>query len=258
MQKLKDIFSKRFSATTLILPAVLLGIMVFGAVVMDSLVMPWYTKHGESLAVPNVIAKRFEAAKDIIEMHDLELVKAGEKHDSSLPFGYVIEQNPRPDRLVKKGRRIYVTISVGERDVEMPQLVGLSETNAEETLKSVGLRLGEVDYEYVSSELPGVVIRQSVSEKELVKANSMVDIVVSLGKPTANVVVPSVLGKTLEIAKREIQKAGLTLGEIRYKANNEFLPNTVIDQSLESGVTVPHGEIINLVVTVVVQSEGNP
>ncbi len=251
-------YFKWLNAEFFIWLAVLFGIFVLGLVVLDTLVMPWYTKHGESLAVPNVVGNRYEVAKDLLESDDLEVIKAGEKYDSTLPFGYVVEQNPLPNRLVKKGRRIYLTISVGERDIEMPELVGLSETNAQETLKSVGLRLGDVEYEYISSELPGVVIAQSFDAKTLVKANTAVNITVSLGKPTAKVVVPSVLGKTLDIAKREIQKAGLTLGDVSYKTNNEFLPNTVIEQSLDSGITVAHGKKIDLLVTTVVAQGGNP
>jgi len=86
--------------------------------IMDKAIMPWYTKHGEALAVPNVVAKRYQDAKDLLAMHDLVTVKAGEKHDSDLPFGYIAEQNPRANRLVKKGRRVYLTISVGEREAE--------------------------------------------------------------------------------------------------------------------------------------------
>lgn len=258
MAKIKQMLLKRISPDFIILSGIAVGVMIVVALVMDILVMPWYTKHGESLAVPNVIAQRYEAAKELLEMQGLEVVKAGEKYDSTLPFGYIVEQNPRPNRLVKKGRRVYLTMSVGERDVEMPDLYGLSETNAQETLKSVGLRLGEVEYEYVSSELPGVVIRQSKEPKSLIKANSVVDIVVSLGKPTARVVVPNVQGKTLEIAKREIQKSGLALGTITYRTNNDFLPNTIIEQSLEPGTTVAHGARMDLMVTTVSDAGNNP
>ncbi len=226
----------------------LVGLVAF-VLVMDQVVMPWYTKHGEALAVPNVLAKPFEDAKDLLEMQGLKAVKQGEKYDSELPFGYVVEQNPRPNRLVKKGRRVYLIISVGEREVQVPDLRGLSETNAEETLKSLGLRVGERAYRYVPGGLPQVVIEQSVPPEGFVKANSAVDIVVSLGEPVANVVVPSVLGKTLEVARRDIQRAGLTVGAITYMVNDALLPNTVVEQSLEPGLTVANGDTLHLTVS---------
>ena len=244
---LRRIFTPR---RLLKLGGLMLGFFLFVGV-MDRVVMPWYTKHGEALAVPNTIGKRFETAKEMLQLQGLKAVKAGERYDPRLPFGYVVEQNPRPNRLVKRGRRVYLVISVGEREVQVPNLIGLSETNALEQLKSFGLRVGEIEYEYRPDELPDVVIWQSHEPNSLVKVSTEVDITVSLGKPTQNVVVPSVLGKTLDVAKREIIKSGLQLGEVTFKFNNDFLPNTVIDQSLPAGQTVAHGDTINLLVTTV-------
>lgn len=249
--KIKDKIRDFFTPNLLLKLGMFLGILIIVVILFDQWIMPWYTKHGEALAVPNTLGKRYEVAKELLEMQGLEVVKAGEKHDPNLPFGYVVDQNPRPSRLVKKGRRVYLTISVGEREVQVPKLIGFSETNARERLKSFGLRLGDIEYQYVPNELPDVVVDQSRHPNSLVKTGSAIDIVVSLGEPSENVIVPTVLGKTLDVARREIQKSGLVIGKITYKLNNQFLPNTVIDQSLESGRQVEHGESIDLVVTTV-------
>ncbi|HEX9653197.1 MAG TPA: PASTA domain-containing protein [bacterium] len=254
MNSVKSLISKLLTRENLVFLGAVVAGMLLVVVSFDQIIMPWYTKHEEALAVPNVVAQPFESAKELLEMQGLSVVKQGEKHDPNMPFGYVVDQNPRASRLVKKGRRVYVTISVGEREMEVPNLVGLSETNAEETLKSAGLRAGERDYRYVIDELPKVVIEQSPPAKTFVKQNSTVDITVSLGEPVANVIVPSVLGKTLETARREIQKAGLTFGRINYRLNNELLPNTVIEQSLKAGTSITYGDTINVVVTAITKS----
>ncbi len=240
-----QIFTKQHM---LIFGGVLVGFFVI-VWLFDLLIMPLYTKHDEALAVPNVIAQPFETAKDLMEMQGLKVIKQGEIHDSSLPFGYVVDQNPRPDRLVKKGRRVYLTISVGEREIEVPKLTDFSERNAEEIVKSVGLRIGDRDYKYIPDEDPNKVIAQFPSPHDFVKANTAIDITVSLGKPVENVIVPSVLGKNFETARREIQRAGLMLGKISYRINTDLLPNTVIDQSLDAGVTIAYGDTINLVIS---------
>lgn len=245
----KELLQKIFSLRNVIAAGVIFLACILVVIFIDKLVMPWYTKHGEALAVPNVVAKRYEMAKELLEIQGLEVVKEGEKYDSRLPFGYVVDQNPRANRLVKKGRRVYLTISVGEREIQVPNLKGLSETNAEETLKSLGLRVGKREYKYIAEELPQVVIEQSVPAKSFIKASSAVDITVSLGEPVANVVVPSVFGISLEAAKREIQKSGLTIGVITYRRNPEMLPNSVLEQSLEAGTTVANGDTVNLVVS---------
>ncbi|NIR47525.1 PASTA domain-containing protein [candidate division KSB1 bacterium] len=249
LTNIKDFLAKVFTPKTVAILAALFVAFVAVVILFDQVIMPRYTRHGEALAVPNVVAERYETAKELLEMQGLEAVKQGEQYDSQIPFGYVVDQNPRANRLVKKGRRVYLTVSVGEKEVQVPNLVGLSETNAEETLKSLGLRVGEREYKYVPNEVPKVVIEQSVPSESFVKANSAVDITVSLGEPVENVMVPSILGKTLESAKREIQRAGLTFGDVSYQFNQSLLPNTVIDQSPEPGLKVSAGDTVNLIVS---------
>ena len=252
---MNDLLRKTFTTKRIIIGSFSL-IAVFSIVkILDQALMPWYTKHGEALTVPNVTAKRYETAKEILEVTELEAVKGGEMYDSNMPFGYVIEQNPGPNRLVKKGRRVYLTISVGEKEIQVPDLVGKSENNAKEIIKSYGLRLGEVEYEYVINEPPDVVIEQSQQPKSLVKLNSEIDLTVSLGEPKEDATMPSVLAKTLELAIRELKKAGVTIGEVSYKISSQYLPNTVIDQSIEPGTVVKHGAKVNLVVTVITMPE---
>ena len=243
----REAFTLRALLTLLVVMVFFIGLIFL----FDLVLMPLYTKHGEALAVPNVIAKRYEAAKEELESVGLEVVKQGEKHSPQLPFGYVTEQNPRADRLVKKGRRIYLTISVGEREMELPNLVGMSETNAEETIKSLGLRIGDREYRYDPTEPPQAVVDQSHAAGSFVKISSAIGITVSLGRPVQNVTVPSLFANDLRKARREIQKSGLTLGRIRYRRNENLLPNTVIGQSVEAGTVVSPGDTLDLVVSTI-------
>ncbi len=81
------------------------------------------------------------------------------------------------------------------------------------------------------------------------RVGTPIEITVSLGEPTENVIVPSLLAKTLDVAKRELQKAGLVVGKIRYKIDEEFIPNSVLYQSLDAGTEVAHGDTVDLLVT---------
>ncbi len=252
---MKTLLKKIFTRDRIIIMVAIFMAILSLTLLFDQILMPWYTKHGEALTVPNLIAQRYEAAKDILEQQGLKAVKGGEKYDANLPFGYVVEQNPRSNRLVKKGRRVYLTISVGEKDIQVPSLVGLSENNAKEIIKSYSLRLGEVDYQYVVNEVADIVIEQVPAEKAFVKINSEVDLIVSLGEPKENATMPFVVGKTLETVKREVQKAGMRVGQITYKISDEFLPQTVIKQSIDSGTIVEHGAKVNLIVTVLTLPE---
>ena len=246
---IKGTLQKVFTRKRLVLLGTYFIMLVLAVILLDQFAMPWYTKHGEALAVPNVIAQRFEDAKELLELQGLEVIKGGEKNNAQLPFGYVVEQNPRPNRLVKMGRRVYLTISSGEREFQMPNLVGLSETNARERLKSYSLLLEDIVYRYSPEEPRDVVMAQSEDQGTLVRVGTPIEITVSLGEPTENVIVPSLLAKTLDVAKRELQKAGLVVGKIRYKIDEEFIPNSVLYQSLDAGTEVAHGDTVDLLVT---------
>ena len=73
-----------------ILCVIFLGIIIL----LDQVVMPWYTRHGEALAVPKVTARRFDLAKDILALHGLEIVKQGEKYNSQHPRPSCSAQHP--------------------------------------------------------------------------------------------------------------------------------------------------------------------
>ncbi|MCH7755143.1 PASTA domain-containing protein [candidate division KSB1 bacterium] len=246
---IKGTLQNVFTRKRLVLLGTYFIMLVLAVILLDQFAMPWYTKHGEALAVPNVIAQRFEDAKELLELQGLDVVKAGEKNNAHLPFGYVVEQSPLPNRLVKMGRRVYLTISTGERKFQMPNFIGLSETNARERLKSYSLLLEDIVYRYSAEEPRDVVMAQSKDHGTLVKVGTPIEITVSLGEPTENVIVPSLLGKTFNVAKRELQKAGLVVGNITYKINNDYIPNSVLFQSLEAETEAAHGDTVDLLIT---------
>ena len=79
-----------------------------------------------------------------------------------------MSQDPAPGQLVKRGRKIYLSIStLNPPQVEMPNLIDLSLRQAENMLKTNDLRLGQVVYKpsrYVNAVLEqrykGRIIRQ--------------------------------------------------------------------------------------------------
>ena len=69
------------------------------------------------------------------------------KFNPNLPPLSVIEHTPGPGNLVKKNRRIYVTLNPsGYRRISVPDVVQITRRNAEVTLMSVGFSIGEIIY----------------------------------------------------------------------------------------------------------------
>lgn len=205
-------------------------IAMAGILIMDWIVMPLYTRHGDEVEMPNITTMRFEEAMRPIQDAGFVLVKDEERYSKEYPSGYVIEQNPPPHSRVKPGRRVYVVVSRGEKRVLVPNLTGRSPRDAELLLRNQRLELGAVDQDFSNTYLPGEVMRQSVPAGAEVTANTRVNITISSGNEPLQFIVPALVGRTFKSAMERIKEAGLRVGNLNYTVAPELLPETVISQ----------------------------
>ncbi len=224
-------------------------LVILVVLVMNTIVMPLYTHHGREIEVPDVEYLSFYEAEEILDDTGFEMIIDGKKFDATFPESTVIFQNPRPFSHVKRGRRVYLTLSAGERLVEVPRIIGMSERDAIFKLEEAGLQVGEIFYEYDNLRQPGVVRGQGYPEGTEVAEQEFVDIYMSLGELPTIFNVPDVIGKDIEIAKTMILRAGLSVGRITYEARSQLVPDTVIEQSIPPGEEVRQGQSIDLVVS---------
>lgn len=218
-------------------------------VLVNKIIMPAYTRHGQAITVPDLTNLIYEDAREVLNRLDLKIIEEAKKYDTNneFPIGTIMGQNPRPNSTVKKGRRIYVLVSKGEPMVEMPKLMGESERNAIFMIGNLGLVLGEVRYEPSNNSNYshiGKVIYQSISVNKEVKIGTPVNITV-ISEPDL-FLVPDIVGRNLFDAKKIIMQAGLTVGEIYYEEKPDLLPETVIDQFPGVEDKVSRGDTLRL------------
>ncbi|MCR4438368.1 MAG: PASTA domain-containing protein [bacterium] len=226
-----------------------IGGLVLLYLVCDNVLMPLYTRHGQDVYVPEVVGLTYAGAQMRLSQQGFQIVKAGEQFDSEHEPGIVLSQNPEPGAPAKRGRRVYVIVSKGERFVTMPKLVGRSERSAALDLSAQGLVLRNIEYVFSPEYLSDVVCEQSIPKGQMVKQGTEVDIAVSLGPAPDQFVVPQLIGKSLAEATKVIQRAGLTLGAVRYQISDKLLPETIIDQSPAAGTAAVAGQTVDLVVS---------
>lgn len=222
------------------------------AMFFDFIVMPLYTRHGSEYELPDVTEKQVEQAKEILDDQGFIPILQDSAFDSFYPPGTVIRQNPMPFATVKKGRRVYLVISSGERPIYMPDLIKESLTNAELRLREAGLELNKTFWEY-SETIPyrGVVINQSVPAGELVLSSQKINLTASLGPPPSSLEVPRLVGKSLEAALQELSAVGIAPNQIIVKSRYQpkLIPQTIISQSVNEGTPVMEVAVIELVVS---------
>ena len=232
-----------------------MGILIFTYVLFDFLLMPIFTRHWQSVAVPDVTHLSSQAADKLLSKAGLIAAKGPEKYDENFPPGFVLFQNPKAGSPVKKGRRIYLTVGKGEKVFPMPLLVGKPERDVKFLLEQLNLHLGSVTFENDSFYHEGVVSNQSIEPETQVAVGTSVDLVVSIGIEPTEFVVPDLVGKSEDNAKLSIKKAGLTLGGITYQETDKLVPSTVINQSLQAGLDVAKGDTLDIVVSKLAGSE---
>lgn len=214
----------------------------------NNIIMPLYTRHGQAIAVPEVIAFSADAAKKILSHYGFKMVRGEFTYDAFYPPGFVLFQNPEAGAKVKKGRRVYVTISRGERVIAMPKLVDLNLSNAKHTLRSWELTLGDVELQYNSQFDDTIVVSQSVPEDAEVTIGSEIDLICKV-RPVDKSTVPDMMGISLLDAEDKIKSAKLVLGEIIFQVTDQLLPMTVIDQNPEAGTETSIDDTVRLVVS---------
>jgi serine/threonine-protein kinase len=160
------------------------------------------------------------------------------------PKGQVIGQDPTGGSKAKKGSTVTLTVSDGPQQVAVPQVVGLTVSSARGRLEKAGLKASERDENSDTVE-KGRVISVSPTEGQRVDKGSSATLVVSTGKPQAQV--PDVVGRSFDEASSTLQAAGFKVTRTD-KESADKDPGTVLEQSPKSGTTTDTGTVIALTV----------
>jgi len=107
------------------------------------------TYHDELQEVPDLKGVSIINLEEIIQAQNLrfEIIDSS-KFTTNFPPLSVMEHLPDAGALVKKNRKIYITLNpAGYRKISVPNVVQITKRNAEATLQSVGFSIGEISYE---------------------------------------------------------------------------------------------------------------
>ena len=225
-----------------------IGVVIF-TLIMDNIVMPYYVKLGEETELPDVIEMHISDAVQTLTNEGFQVIINDSLYEANYPVGTVIEQNPYPYATVKEGRRVYLSISIGEKPIIMPKMFGLAPRDAELILKSYGLKLRAKNYVFSDIYPEGIVVGQSYPQGQQIKRGTPINITVSLGKLQKEQIIPDLKGKSLREAKQRLRKIELKLRKVTFEVHENILPETVLNQSLKSGKKYALGDSIDLVVS---------
>ena len=208
----KESFFKRF-------PWVLHVLLMIGvSIVLLALVFIFiriYARQGEEYELPDVVGTNITALQADNPI-DLDVVVMDSIFRPGQEGGIILTQDPKAGTLVKKGRKLYITMTAyTPEDAVLPELSGLTVRQAVSELMAEGLEVGRLTF--VEDPYKNIIVDQTCKGKAIyapqqIERGSVVDLTVGLGDGSGNSVVPFTIGKTREKARRDILSVSLNVG----------------------------------------------
>jgi serine/threonine-protein kinase len=228
-----DTKSRKGAYTALVIAVLLaLGLLGVGA---------WALLGGERnlVTVPDVVGERLKVAQDELETAGFSVKVETQTSDEAK--NTVLRQDPAGDSEAEEGSVVTLLVSAGPEQVEVPEVVGLSQQDAIAAVQDAQL---VVDIEEIDSDQPrGTVVSSDPAEGTLVDVGSTVVLQVSTGEVT----VPNVVGRSESSATTILEQAGFNVTPV-FEETDEANPGTVIAQSPAADSTARLGT--SVVITV--------
>lgn len=214
----------------------------------DSLTV--YVSNGPTtFKLVNVVKMTESQAKTAIKDAGMVVGTVKEEYSSTIAKGTVISQSPAAGQKVPKGTKVDLVISIGAKEIKMPDLVGKDYDDAEELLEKNDLEVGKVTKEYSSKYAANKVIKQSVKAKSDVKSGTKIDLVISKGPEKAGDT-EVLLGMKEADAKKKLTSLGLEYGTTKTESSSSVAEGCVIRIEKASGSgSINKGDKINLIVS---------
>jgi len=162
------------------------------------------------------------------------------------PKSTVLAQSSPPGSSEPRGTEIMLDVSGGQRQVQVPPVVGLTQALAQDAIEKAGLEVGDVR-EQESQSARGAVLSTSPASGSAVSPSTRVDLVVSSGPPAVNA--PDVVGQSYATARAMLEQVGLRLGDvITDSLATTGIPQTVISQTPAAGARLAPGTRVSLTI----------
>ena len=217
-------------------------------VTFNSWIMPTFTRYGEAIVVPGVINTDTDEAMALLQ-------EAGLRSETvvlrkpNLPRNVVIDQNPRPQALVKPGRRIYLTVNAGDTTtVLVPNVESFPIREARSRVTIHGLVIKEVLPDSIPSPHANTITRQYPAAGSSVPSGSEVTLWFGTGLGDRLVSVPNITSLTVSEAREKL--LSLRLRSVVVGAGTEPVEfMKVVYQGTEAGTSVREGYEVRLHLT---------
>ena len=207
------------------------------------------TQIKDGVVVPSLTGKTMDQAKQELNGTGLGIRQAGTASSDTVEKGQIISQDPADGKTVEKNTTIEVIISSGsagnsENAVDIPNVVGQSETDASAALTAKGFNVTKTT-SYSSSVAEGYVISQTPNGDTQGKEGDTITLEISLGSEKITVPDVSTSYKSEEQAKELLSQFNVSTAT-KYSDTDAGI---VIGQTLAAGTQADPGASITITVS---------
>lgn len=221
------LFSKTFIINLLIAFALLAGGLYAVLSYLDD-----YTRHDNILKVPNLVKMHISEVEELLQEDTKFSYEISDSiYEKGVKGGMVIEQSPVAEKLVKQGRRIYLTVAAYEPPkITMPNLVDQSLRQATSLMETYGIQIGKLTYKpdlCTNCILEQTINGEKVEAGSKIRRGSIVDLIVGQGLGNELTQVPYLVDFTADMAQALLQSKSLNLGALLYDETVETAEDSI-------------------------------
>lgn len=210
-------------------------------------------KQENTVIVPDLVGKDVVEVLFVLTDLGLNTKLGGAEYSANMPANHVVFQEPRPGDEIKKDRDVRIILSKGPKNIQVPNLKGVSISQARILLEEDGLCLGAQSTIYSDKVRKDDIVAHSPAGGRTLSRGSCVDILVSSGARPAAYKMPDLNGRPLEETMLLFESIDLKLGTVRPVSYKSRPWNSIVEQEPLPGHRVMEGFRVDLAVN---RSEG--
>lgn len=199
----------------------------------------------DAAAVPKLEGLTKDEAKQALEEAGFSMSVAGTEDSAEFEKDVVLRSEPSEGASAPEGSAVKVWVSSGQ--VEVPSVVGFTQSDAEQALKDAGFEVTVAGREAKDGETIGTVLEQTPAEGKAAKGSTVRLVVAAEAGP---VTIPNVVGQTLEEARARLSDPALNLGtHVQEEFSATVEKGRVIRTDPEVNSEVKSGSSVTIIVS---------
>lgn len=165
---------------------------------------------GQHVIVPNIVNLPITEASLLLTGKGLELGRQEQVPHPTIPKYYVIAQRPEAGRVVRTGRKIYPTVSMGTQFLSTPNLLNKPLNDTRQEINEARFRLGTVAR--IPHKTPrDTVIAQDPPPGENIPNQGSINLLVSAGTERRSAFMPDLRGMNVQNVANLLSSYGVVL-----------------------------------------------